>query len=122
MEGQAMRFLNRLGNIFFAKALSWVLDVHLTDSLCGTKLVARHDYDRMVAWRRDFGDFDPFGDYEIIFPAAILGLGLADIPVRYLARTYGSTNIRRFRHGWMLLAMTLRGFFQVKIGSHRCTT
>jgi hypothetical protein len=122
MEGQAMRFLNRLGNIFFAKSLSWVLDVSLTDSLCGTKLVARHDYDRMVAWRQDFGDFDPFGDYEIIFPAAVLGLGLVDIPVRYLARTYGSTNIRRFRHGWMLLAMTLRGFSQVKIGAHRCNT
>jgi hypothetical protein len=117
MEGDAMRFLNRLGNVFFAKALSWVLDTRLTDSLCGTKLVARHDYLRMIAWRNDFGDFDPFGDFELLFPAAILGLGTIDIPVRYRARTYGSTNIHRFSHGLQLLGMTLTGLLRVKIGT-----
>lgn len=117
MEGEAMRFLNRLGNIGFAKALSWVLDTRLGDSLCGTKLVTRHDYARMVAWRRDFGDFDPFGDFELIFPAAVLGLGTVDIPVRYAARTYGSTNIHRFRHGLELLRMTLVGLFRIKLST-----
>lgn len=116
MEGGAMRFLNRLGNVFFAKSLTWVLGVRLGDSLCGTKLVRRDDYARMIAWRRDFGDFDPFGDYELLFPAAILGIGLADVPIRYRARTYGSTQIRRFRHGLMLLKMMLVGFFRVKLG------
>lgn len=116
MEGEAMRFLNRLGNIFFAKALSIVLGVRLGDSLCGTKLMTRHDYQRMIAWRNDFGDFDPFGDFELLFPAAILGLGIIDIPIRYRARTYGSTNISRFRHGFMLLRMTLIGFFRVQLG------
>jgi hypothetical protein len=116
MEGEAMRFLNWLGNIFFAKALSWVLDTRLSDSLCGTKLMTRKDYDRFVAWRRDFGDFDPFGDFEMIFPACILGLGVVDIPIYYRARTYGSTSIQRFRHGLMLLRMTSIGFFKVKAG------
>jgi hypothetical protein len=116
MEGEAMRFLNRLGNVFFAKALSWVLDTRLSDSLCGTKLLARHDYERMCAWRRDFGDFDPFGDFELLFPAAVLGLGTLDIPVRYLARQYGSTSIHRFSHGWELLRMTCIGFLRIKIG------
>lgn len=116
MEGKAMRFLNRLGNIFFAKALSWVLDVRLGDSLCGTKLISRHDYRRIVAWREDFGDFDPFGDFELIFPAAELAFGITDVPIRYMDRTYGSTNIRRFRHGLMLLRMTLIGFFRIKMG------
>ncbi len=116
MEGDAMRFLNRLGNIFFAKALSHVLGTKISDSLCGTKLVSRHDYARFQAWKKDFGDFDPFGDFELIFPAAILGLGIVDIPIRYLARTYGSTNISRFRHGLMLLRMTLIGFFRIKMG------
>jgi glycosyltransferase involved in cell wall biosynthesis len=116
MEGEAMRFLNRLGNVFFAKALSWVLDTRLSDSLCGTKLFARHDYERMRAWRRDFGDFDPFGDFELLFPAAVLGLGSVDIPVRYLARRYGSTSIHRFSHGWQLLRMTCIGLFRIKIG------
>jgi hypothetical protein len=116
MEGDAMRFLNRLGNIFFAKSLSWILDARLGDSLCGTKLLTRHDYRRFIAWRRDFGDFDPFGDFELLFPAAILGLGMVDIPVRYRARQYGSTNISRFRHGLQLLRMTSLGFFRIKLG------
>jgi hypothetical protein len=116
MEGEAMRFLNRLGNVFFAKALSAVLGARLGDSLCGTKLLARHDYDRIVRWRRDFGDFDPFGDFELLFPAAILSLGIIDIPVRYRARTYGTTNISRFRHGLMLLKMTAVGLLRVRTG------
>ena len=117
MEGESMRFLNRLGNIAFAKMLTSVLDTNLGDSLCGTKLLARHDYERMTAWRRDFGDFDPFGDFELIFPAAVLCLGLIDIPVRYRARTYGSTNIRRFRDGLVLLRMTLVGLSRIKLPS-----
>ena len=116
MEGQAMRFLNRLGNIFFAKTLSWVLDMRIGDSLCGTKLLTRHDYQRMIRWREDFGDFDPFGDFELLFPASVLWLGSVDIPVRYRARTYGSTNIRRFSDGLQLFKMTLVGLFRIKLG------
>jgi hypothetical protein len=119
MEGEAMRFFNRLGNVFFAKMLTWVLGVRLGDSLCGTKLVTRHDYERMKAWRRDFGDFDPFGDFELLFPAAVLALGTIDVPIRYRARTYGSTNISRFRHGLQLLKMTVIGFLRVKLARVR---
>lgn len=116
MEGEAMRPLNRLGNIFFAKALSIVLNTPLGDSLCGTKLFALHDYKRFQDWRDDFGHFDPFGDFELLFPAAILQLGIAEIPVRYRSRTYGTTNISRFRDGWQLFKMTLVGLFQVRLG------
>jgi hypothetical protein len=116
MEGGAMRVLNRLGNVFFAHALSWILDARLGDSLCGTKLFAKHDYARMQAWREDFGDFDPFGDFEIIFPAQIMGLGSIDIPIRYLARTYGETNISRFRHGLILFKMSWIGLVKIKLG------
>ena len=115
-EGEAMRFLNHLGNVFFAKALSSVLGVSIGDSLCGTKLVSRTDYQRFIAWRRDFGDFDPFGDFELIFPAAALALGIVDVPIYYRARMYGSTNITRFRHGLMLLKMTLIGLFRIRLG------
>jgi hypothetical protein len=117
MEGKAMRFLNLLGNKFFAKVLGILLDRPLGDSLCGTKLFLRSDYKRFVEWRKDFGDFDPFGDFELIFPAAILGLGIIDIPIRYKDRTYGSTQISRFRHGFMLLKMTAVGFFKIKMGN-----
>ena len=116
MEGEAMRFLNHLGNLFFAKTLSVLCDLPLGDSLCGTKLVAAHDYERFKAWRDDFGDFDPFGDFELIFPAAVLGLSSIDIPVRYKARTYGSTNINRFRHGLILLKMVTVGLFRIRMG------
>jgi hypothetical protein len=115
-ESQAMRFLNRIGNVVFAKFLSYVLSVRLGDSLCGTKLLAKHDYARFTAWRGGFGDFDPFGDFELLFPAAVLGLTVVDVPIRYGARSYGTTNISRFRHGWMLLKMTIIGFFRVRLG------
>jgi hypothetical protein len=115
MEGEAMRFLNWIGNVFFAKALSWVLETELGDSLCGTKLFSRRDYERMTAWRAHFGDFDPFGDFELLYPAAVFGLGVADVPVRYFARTYGQTQIRRFRDGWTLLKMTATGLFRIRM-------
>ena len=117
MEGSAMRFLNRLGNIFFAKASSMTLETSIGDSLCGTKLLARHDYRRMTAWRKDFGEFDPFGDFELLFPAALLGLGIVDVPIRYRDRTYGQTNINRFQHGAMLFQMVVIGFLRIRMGS-----
>ncbi len=116
IEGQEMKFLNLLGNVFFSKALSAVLETRLSDTLCGTKLLARHDWNRVWAWNEDFGDFDPFGDFELLFAASTLGLGIINLPVRYRARTYGSTNILRFRHGWILLKMAVIGLFRIRAG------
>lgn len=116
MEGEAMRFLNRLGNLFFAKALSLILDVRVNDTLCGTKLMTRYDYERFTRWRSDFGDFDPFGDFDLVFPAVVLKLGIIEVPIRYRARVYGSTQISRFYHGAMLLKMCAVGFFKISIG------
>ena len=116
MEGEAMRTLNWFGNVFFAKALSYVLGIRLSDSLCGTKLLTKTDYQRMVLWREEFGDFDPFGDFEILFPAAALGLKVIDIPIRYKDRTYGETNISRFSHGLMLLKMVIVGLIKIRCG------
>ena len=117
MEDEAMRFLNRLGNLFFAKALSHVLDMSIGDSLCGTKLFSRRDHIRYLRWLEDFGDFDPFGDFQMLFPSAELCLGAVDVPVVYKARTYGSTNINRFRDGAILLKMTWQGFAKIKLGA-----
>ncbi|MBF0498834.1 MAG: glycosyltransferase family 2 protein [Candidatus Riflebacteria bacterium] len=117
MEDEAMRFLNSLGNIFFAKALGRVLDVRLGDALCGTKLLARRDIERISAWREKFGDFDPFGDFDILFGASVLGLGIVDLPIRYGARRYGETNISRFAHGWELLKMTMIGWRRLSMGA-----
>lgn len=115
MEEGAMRALNLLGNLFFAKVLSWILGATLGDVLCGTKLVARHDYERFRRWRADFGDFDPFGDFELLFPAAVLGLGIVDVPIRYRDRRFGTTQIHRFRHGAQLLQMAWLGLRRIKL-------
>ncbi len=109
MEKRAMRFLNLLGNKFFSVALSYVLGQQLKDSLCGTKMMMRSDYERMLRRIEPFGEFDPFGDFNLLFGAALLDLRIRDVPVRYRDRTYGQTNISRFRHGWLLLKMTWWG-------------
>lgn len=113
MEAEAMRPLNLLGNSCFALLLRLILVANISDSLCGTKLFRRDDYARFCRWNESFGQEDPFGDYELLFPAAILGLGIAEVPVRYLARQYGTTNIFRFRNGFELLRLMAEGYWRL---------
>src|SRR4030095_7389300 len=105
MEKQAMRFLNLVGNKFFGLAFSWLLGQPIKDTLCGTKVLWKRDYEAIAANRAYFGDFDPFGDFYLIFGAVRLNLKITDMPIRYRERTYGSTNIQRWKHGWLLLKM-----------------
>jgi SAM-dependent methyltransferase len=105
MEEKAMRFANLLGNKFFSLAFSWLLGQPIKDTLCGTKVFRRDAYRAIAANRSYFGDFDPFGDFDLLFGAAKLGLEIVEMPIRYRERTYGTTNIQRWRHGWMLLKM-----------------
>lgn len=105
-EKQAMRFLNMLGNRFFAWAFSFTLGQRYKDTLCGTKVMWRDDYLKLAARRAFFGDFDPFGDFDLILGASRMGLKVVEIPIRYKERTYGTTNIQRWSHGWLLLKMT----------------
>jgi len=105
MEKQAMRFLNLLGNKFFSIAFTWLLDQPFKDTLCGTKVIFKKDYENLELNRKFFGDFDPFGDYDLIFGAFKLNLKIVEIPIRYRERTYGETNISRFKHGLILLRM-----------------
>ena len=107
MEKKAMRFLNLLGNKFFSLAFSYLLEQPIKDTLCGTKVFTRQDYQRIMETRRYFGEFDPFGDFELLFGAAKLKLLIRDLPVRYRERTYGTTQISRFRHGLILLRMSV---------------
>jgi SAM-dependent methyltransferase len=114
MEKEAMRFLNILGNKFFSIAFSWLLGQPVKDTLCGTKVLWKRDYDRIAANRAYFGDFDPFGDFDLLFGAARLGLKIVDLPVRYRERTYGTTNIKRWKHGWLCLKMVVFASRKVK--------
>jgi SAM-dependent methyltransferase len=105
MEERAMRFLNFCANKTFSMAFSWLLGQPVKDTLCGTKALFRCDYEKIAANRAYFGDFDPFGDFDLLFGADKLNLKIADIPIRYRERTYGTTNIQRWSHGWLLLRM-----------------
>jgi hypothetical protein len=107
MEKQAMRFANLVGNKFFSLAFTWLLGQPIKDTLCGTKALHRADCEALAAQRAYFGDFDPFGDFDLLFGAARMNLEIVEVPVRYRQRTYGSTNIERWRHGWLLLQMCL---------------
>ncbi|MBU4348424.1 glycosyltransferase [Patescibacteria group bacterium] len=115
MENQAMQFLNYLANKFFGLSFSWLLGQHITDTLCGTKVFFKNDYEKIAASRKFFGDFDPFGDFDFIFGASKLNLKLVELPIHYKERKYGSTNISRFRHGLILFKMLFIGIKKFKL-------
>lgn len=114
MQEGAMRFLNLLGNKFFSLAFSWLLGQPIKDTLCGTKALWKSDYDRIAANRPYFGEFDPFGDFDLLFGAAKLDLKHVEMPIRYGERTYGTTNIQRFRHGMLLFRMVVFAARKIK--------
>lgn len=114
MESEAMRLLNFFGNKFFACALSFVIDQPIKDSLCGTKMLLRTDYERLLERIDAFGEFDPYGDFNLIFGSALLDLVIRDIPVRYRDRAYGETNISRFSGAALLMRMTWFGLRKLR--------
>jgi ubiquinone/menaquinone biosynthesis C-methylase UbiE len=114
MENQAMRFFNLIGNKFFSLAFSWLLGQRIKDTLCGTKVLTRKNYEIIAANRKYFGEFDPFGDFDLIFGAAKQNLKIVDLPIRYRDRTYGDTNISRWKHGLILLRMVLIAARKIK--------
>ncbi len=111
----AMRYLNLVGNKAFSLVFSSLLDQRVKDTLCGTKALERRRYEQIAAGRAYFGDFDPFGDFDLLLGAARLSLKVVDLPVRYHARTYGQTKISRFRHGWLLAQMSLFAFWKLRV-------
>lgn len=114
MADESMRFFNLLGNKFFSMAFTWLLGQSVKDSLCGTKVLSKRDYDMIAANRSYFGDFDPFGDFDLLFGAAKYSLKIVDLPIRYRERTYGTTNIQRWSHGWLLLQMVATAMRRIK--------
>jgi ubiquinone/menaquinone biosynthesis C-methylase UbiE len=114
MESEAMRFINLVGNKFFTYAFSWLLGQKVKDTLCGTKVLWSVDYDTIAENREYFGDFDPFGDFDLLLGAAKLHLKIVDLPVRYHSRTYGQTNIHRWSHGMLLLKMAVYAAMRIK--------
>lgn len=114
MEGEAMRFWNLVGNKFFSLAFSWLLGQPVKDTLCGTKVLTRENYKKIAQNRHYFGEFDPFGDFDLIFGAAKQNLKIVDLPVRYRNRKYGDTNISRWKHGVVLLRMVVFAANKIK--------
>jgi SAM-dependent methyltransferase len=114
MENRAMRFFNLLGNRFFSLLFTWLLEQNIQDTLCGTKVLSKRNYEFIAANRSYFGDFDPFGDFDLLFGAAKHNLKIVDLPIRYAERTYGDTNIQRWRHGVILLRMAFLAMRRIK--------
>ncbi len=114
MDKDAMRFLNLIANQMFSIIFSWLLNQRYTDTLCGTKVLRRSDYIRIKNNQDYFGDFDPFGDFDLIFGSSKLNLKMIEIPITYRARNYGDTQISRFRHGFQLLRMVIHGYRKLK--------
>jgi len=114
MEKQAMRILNMIGNKFFSIMFSWLLGQRLKDTLCGTKVISRVNYQKLAANRKYFGEFDPFGDFDLIFGSAKMNLKIVEVPIKYRARQYGETNISRFKHGWLLIKMVVFAMNKIK--------
>ncbi len=114
LESEAMRFFNIIGNKFFALAFSFLLGQSFKDTLCGTKVLYRKDYEKIAKNRSYFGEFDPFGDFDLLFGAARTGLKIIELPIRYRNRTYGETNIQRWRHGVILLRMVIFAARKIK--------
>ena len=114
MEKQAMRFFNIIGNKFFALCFSFLIGQRFKDTLCGTKVISRANYIKLAANRKYFGDFDPFGDFDLIFGATKLGLRIIEIPISYKERTYGDTNIQRWKHGMILIRMVFFAMRKIK--------
>jgi glycosyltransferase involved in cell wall biosynthesis len=114
MENQAMQFFNLIANKLFGWIFTWLIGQNVKDTLCGTKVLSKRHYEMIAANRKYMGEFDPFGDFDLLFGASRLNLRIVDVPVRYRERRYGTTNIRRWRHGWMLLKMVAFGLRRLK--------
>jgi hypothetical protein len=109
-----MRILNLLGNKIFSLIFSWLLGQRIKDTLCGTKVIAKENYEVLKQHRNYFGDFDPFGDFDLILGASRLGLRIIEVPITYRERTYGDTNIQRWKHGVILLKMLIFSALKIK--------
>lgn len=115
MESGAMGWWAWIANSFFARLVSFIIGQKVTDTLCGTKVLWRKDYERIAEQRVKLGLYDPFGDFDLLFGAANLGLKIVDVPVHYKRRTYGKTNIRKFKELWVLLWMCFKAFWKIKV-------
>jgi SAM-dependent methyltransferase len=114
MEDKAMRFFNMVGNKFFGLSFSWLLGQPIKDTLCGTKALWKRDYELIASNRDYFGNFDPFGDFDLLFGAAKLNFKIVELPIRYRSRRYGETNINRWQHGLLLLKMVIFAAKRIK--------
>jgi glycosyltransferase involved in cell wall biosynthesis len=115
MEERAMKFVNYVGNWFFSRLFTWLLEQPIRDTLCGTKVLLKSDYEKIKAGRKHFGEFDPFGDFDLLFGAARLRLPIVEVPVRYKRRLAGVSKVRVSQHGWLLVGMSMIAFRRLKL-------
>jgi hypothetical protein len=108
---KAMPWTNKIGNMIFAKWFSFFLGQRVTDVLSGIKAILKKDYELLYTQWGFLGVPDPFGDFELLYGAARMGLKFGEIPIHYYPRPYGTPKTRVLFHGLRLLAMAIRGYW-----------
>ena len=115
MEGVAMAPLNLIGNRFLSWLVSMAIGQHVSDTLCGTKVLWRRDWPAILGLAKLWGTNDRWGDYDLLFGAAKLHLRIVDLPVHYQERVSSVTKMtRRFHNGFIMLRMCGAAFIKFK--------
>ncbi len=110
IEKGSMRFINLIGNRLFQNIVGAIAKRPLTDSLCGTKVFKRDLVEKIKWWQNTFKMKDPFGDFDLLFTASYFSEKIIEYPIHYKTRTYGKTQISRFRDGYKLIRYLFKSF------------
>jgi glycosyltransferase involved in cell wall biosynthesis len=115
MAEDAMPFHKMVGNKMFSLLFSYILGQRVKDTLCGTKVFWRDDYERMKSYFGAWGPQDRWGDYDLLFSASKLNLKIVDLPVHYFERLHGTTKMSSvITNGIRMMAMVLVAFKKLR--------
>ena len=110
-----MPLVNLIGNRAFGNMFTILLGQRFSDTLCGLKALSKRNYLKVRKTFAEFGNFDPFGDFELIFGVVKNNLKVVEVPVTYRPREYGKTKTHPFKHGYVLLKMFWLALRQFKL-------
>ncbi len=103
----AMKFANFIGNTIFASLFSLLFKKKITDTLCGTKIFYKKDWEKIKENTSQWGMKDLWGDFDLLIGAYKNNLKITEVPVTYYERRENETKMTS------LISNTLRMFFIV---------
>ena len=115
-EKKAMKFSNYLGNIFFAKLFSFILNKRISDTLCGTKIFYKEHWQQIKKTNSQWGKEDLWGDFDLLLGCYISNLKIKEIPIKYYERKEGVTKMKNvLNNGIRMLVISITAIFKIKI-------